>query len=166
MKIVVKMTARDLFDFSMYNSYSGFTGLFNIVFTAGAVAILAVTWNWPTVSVYQRILLVLCALMFTVVQPVLLMQKSKKQAASTGFSLPITLTLSDEKFAVEQGGVTGDMEWGQIWKVICIKSLYIIKVGPVRAYLIPKRSVEGREKELESILKKNLPVGKMKGLKA
>ena len=65
MKIVVKMTARDLFDFSMYNSYSGFTGLFNIVFTAGAVAILAVTWNWPTVSVYQRILLVLCALMFT-----------------------------------------------------------------------------------------------------
>ncbi len=166
MKIVVKMTARDLFDFSMYNSYSGFTGLFNIVFTAGAVAILAVTWNWPTVSVYQRILLVLCALMFTVVQPVLLMQKSKKQAASTGFSLPITLTLSDEKFAVEQGGVTGDMEWGQIWKVICIKSLYIIKVGPVRAYLIPKRCVEGREKKLESILKKNLPVGNMTGLKA
>ena len=108
----------------------------------------------------------MCSSDLTVVQPVLLMKKSKKQAASTGFSLPITLTLSDEKFAVEQGGVTGDMEWGQIWKVICIKSLYIIKVGPVRAYLIPKRSVEGREKELESILKKNLPVGKMKGLKA
>ena len=161
MKIVVKMTARDLYDFSMYNSYSGFTGIFNIVFTVGAAAILAVTWNWPTVNVYQRILLVFCILIFTV-----LMQKSKKQAESIGFSLPITLTLSDEKLAVEQGGVTGDMEWGQIWKVICIKSLYIIKVGPIRAYLIPKRSVEGREKELESILKKNLPVGKMKGLKA
>ncbi len=166
MKIVVKMTARDLYDFSMYNSYSGFTGIFNVVFTVGAAAILAVTWNWHTVNVYQRILLVFCILIFTVLQPLLLMQKSKKQAAAIGFSLPITLTLSDEKIAVEQGGVTGDMEWGQIWKVIRIKSMYIIKMGPIRAYLIPKRSIEGREKELESILKKNLPVGKMKGLKA
>ena len=79
MKIVVKMTARDLYDFSMYNSYSGFTGIFNIVFTVGAAAILAVTWNWPTVNMYQRILLVFCILIFTVLQPLLLMQNRRSR---------------------------------------------------------------------------------------
>ena len=166
MKICVNMTARDLIDFSMYNSYSGLTGIINVVFTVGALAVLFVTWNWPTVTGFQRILLVFCALIFSVVQPLLLMNKSKKQAASAGFSAPITLTLSDKTFTVEQGGATGDLEWKQVWKVICIRNLYIIKVGPTRAYLIPKRAVEGREKELESILKRNLPAGKTKGLKA
>ena len=46
MKISVTMTARDLFQFSLYNSYSGFSGAFNVIFTLGALAILAVTWNW------------------------------------------------------------------------------------------------------------------------
>ena len=72
MKISVTMTARDLFQFSLYNSYSGFSGAFNVIFTLGALAILAVTWNWETINVYQRILLVFCALIFTVVQPLML----------------------------------------------------------------------------------------------
>ena len=32
MKIQVKMTARDIFDFSMYSAYSGFAGIFTFVF--------------------------------------------------------------------------------------------------------------------------------------
>ena len=77
MKISVTMTARDLFQFSLYNSYSGFSGAFNVIFTLGALAILAVTWNWETINVYQRILLVFCALIFTVVQPLMLDRKAK-----------------------------------------------------------------------------------------
>lgn len=166
MKIKVNMTARDLFDFSMYNSYSGFMGAFNGIFTVGALAILIYTWRWDSVSMFQRVLLVCCALIFTVVQPAMLNQKSKKQARVTGFSADINLTLTDEKFGVERAGVNNDLEWNQIWKVIRIKPMYIVKVGPTHAYLIPNRSVEGREQELAEIFKKNLPSSKTKGLKA
>ena len=76
MKISVTMTARDLFQFSLYNSYSGFSGAFNVIFTLGALAILAATWNWETINVYQRILLVFCALIFPVVQPLMLDRKA------------------------------------------------------------------------------------------
>ncbi len=95
MKISVTMTARDLFQFSLYNSYSGFSGAFNVIFTLGALAILAVTWNWETINVYQRILLVFCALIFTVVQPLMLDRKAKQQAGAIGFSAPLNLTLGD-----------------------------------------------------------------------
>lgn len=166
MEIKVNMTAKDLFGFSMYSSYTGFTGAFNIIFTVGALGILAFTWQWETVSTTQRILLVCCALIFTVVQPAMLRYKSGKKAKMTGFSATVSLTLTDEKFGVERAGVNGDLKWEQIWKVIRIKSMYIVKLGPTHAYLIPNRSVEGREKELEAIFKRNLPKSKMKGLKA
>lgn len=165
MKITVNLTVRDLFNFSMYNSCSGFSGIFNLIFTAGALIILAVTWQWETVSTFQRILLVLCALMFTVLQPAILYRKSKRQAERPGFSAAIDLTLTDEKFGVELGGTSYDMEWQQIWKVIRTRSMYIVKTGPTRAYLIPDRSLDGRNRELEEIFRKNLPKTKMKGLK-
>ena len=166
MKISVTMTARDLFQFSLYNSYSGFSGAFNVIFTLGALAILAVTWNWETINVYQRILLVFCALIFTVVQPLMLDRKAKQQAGAIGFSAPLNLTLGDEKIDVEKAGMTGELFWNQVWKVVRIKSMYIIKTGPVHGYLIPNRSIEGQEQELVEILKKNLPESKRKGLRS
>lgn len=166
MKISVTMTARDLFQFSLYNSYSGFSGASNVIFTLGALAILAATWNWETINVYQRILLVFCALIFTVVQPLMLDRKAKQQAGAIGFSAPLNLTLGDKKIDVEKAGMTGELFWNQVWKVVRIKSMYIIKTGPVHGYLIPNRSIEGREQELVEILKKNLPESKRKGLRS
>lgn len=163
MEIKVKMTAKDLFDFSMYNSYSGPMGAFNIIFTAAALGLLIFTGAGNTV--YQNILLICCVLIFTVLQPAMLHSKSKKQAEMTGFSTPITLKITDEKIAVEQAGVEGDLQWNQIWKAVRIKSMFIIKVGPTHGYLIPNRTIEGREQELADILKKNLPANKTKGLK-
>jgi len=166
MKIKVNMTAEDLFQFSLYNSYSGFSGAFNLIFTVGALAILVYTWSWDSMSTFQRVLLACCVLLFTVVQPVMLRFKSKKQAKQTGFSIDINLTVTEKKLTAERADVSVDMEWKEIWKVIRIKSMYIIKVGPTRAYLIPNRSIEGREEELAALLKKSLPASKLKGLKA
>lgn len=166
MKISVTMTEKDLFDFSMYNSYSGFSGVFNVIFTLAALVLLAVTWQWESITVFQRILLVFCAMIFTVVQPLMLKHKSKQHAKRPGFSTEIHLSFEDDKIGVEMAGVENDLEWDQIWKVIRIKSMYIIKVGPIHAYLIPNRSVEGREQELVEILERKLPESKRKGLKA
>ena len=68
-------------------------------------------------------------------------------------------------YDVEKAGMTGELFWNQVWKVVRIKSMYIIKTGPVHGYLIPNRSIEGREQELVEILKKNLPESKRKGLR-
>ena len=166
MKISVKMTARDLFTFSMYNSYTGFMGFFNIGFSLAALVLLIVTWDWPQAVWHQKLLMGFCALLFSVIQPCLLWNKSKKQAQAHGFSTPVNLTLSDDGVFVEQAGVTGDMPWKYVTKIVRLKSMYIIKVGPGRAYLVPNDTIEGREQEFVDILKRNLPEKKTKGLKA
>jgi len=45
MKIQVKMTARDIFDFSMYSAYSGFAGIFTFVFLILVIGILGYAWS-------------------------------------------------------------------------------------------------------------------------
>lgn len=166
MKFSIKMTAKDLFEFSMYNSYSGGMGIFNVIFTVTALALLIFTWNWGGVSIYQRLILVFCCLIFTVLQPALLHFKSKKQTEMIGFSTPVNLTLTDELIKVEQAGVEGDLEWTNVWKVVRIPSMIIIKVGPSHGYLIPNRSLAGQEEELIALLRRVLPEKKTKGLKA
>lgn len=164
MKITVKMTARDLFQFSMHTSYSGFSGGFNIIFSIAAILGLILGWGYT--DDWQKFLLAICACVFTIVQPVMLHFKSKAQAAQTGFSTPINLTLTDEKIAVEQAGVEGEFGWNQVWETVRTKTMFIIKTGPTHGYLIPNASVEGREQELIDIFKRNLPPKKTKGLKA
>ena len=139
MKIQVKMTARDIFDFSMYSAYSGFAGIFTFVFLILVIGILG--YAWSSVAVMQRVMLL-------------------------GYSTPINLDVSDEQIGVEQAGVTGELKWDQIWKVVRIPNMYIIKVGPTNGYLVPFRSIEGRKQEFVDFCKRNLPPKKTKGLKA
>ena len=62
MKIQVKMTARDIFDFSMYSAYSGFAGIFTFVFLILVIGILG--YAWSSVAVMQRVMLLGCIILF------------------------------------------------------------------------------------------------------
>lgn len=163
MQISVKMTEKELFQFSMYTAYSGFMGIISVLFTLAAIAVLFITWGW--VTVYQKVLVMFCILIFPVVQPALLWTKAKKTAQLTGFQMPISLNITDEKIAVEQAGVTGDFTWNQVWAVVRTKTMFIIKTGPTHGYLIPNETVAGREQEFIDICKRNLSEKKTKGLK-
>ena len=130
MKIQVKMTARDIFDFSMYSAYSGFAGIFTFVFLILVIGILG--YAWSSVAVMQRVMLLGCIILFVFVQPIMIWMKAKAHAKTTGYSTPINLDVSDEQIGVEQAGVTGELKWDQIWKVVRIPNMYIIKVDRQR----------------------------------
>ena len=106
MKIQVKMTARDIFDFSMYSAYSGFAGIFTFVFLILVIGILG--YAWSSVAVMQRVMLLGCIILFVFVQPIMIWMKAKAHAKTTGYSTPINLDVSDEQIGVEQAGVTVD----------------------------------------------------------
>ena len=95
MKIQVKMTARDIFDFSMYSAYSGFAGIFTFVFLILVIGILG--YAWSSVAVMQRVMLLGCIILFVFVQPIMIWMKAKAHAKTTGYSTPINLDVSDEQ---------------------------------------------------------------------
>ncbi len=74
----IQITARELWGFSMYHSNKGYLGIFNLLFTLAALWLLVTKWGNFTIP--YRLLLIVCALMFTVWQPFLLYLKARKQA--------------------------------------------------------------------------------------
>lgn len=58
--VTLRITAKDLWMFSMYHANAGFMGMFNLIFSLAALYLLI--FRWSTTTVPYRCLLVVCAL--------------------------------------------------------------------------------------------------------
>lgn len=158
--IEVRLTARELWKFSMYHSYKGLLGLFNVIFSAAAVFLLAATWSRDTVP--YRVLLIVCALMFTVWQPALLYGKAARQAKTPAIKTPLTLSFDEKGITAAQGTESLELEWEKIGRVEQGFGMLIIYMDRVHAYLLPD-SVTGEKKAaLCGLIKEKLPSDRRK----
>lgn len=165
MKISINMTRKNLFTFSVYNSFCGMSGLFNIIWTVVWMAALIISFGVPEYRLVHRLAILFCTMLFVVIQPCVIWRRTGRQAKTEAFSKTIYLTLGD-KILVEQDGASGEIEWNQVRKALRLREMYVLDMGYGRAYLIPDVSVEGREEEFLSVLQERMPKKKMKGLKA
>lgn len=150
----VKLSAKDLWKFSMYHSNKGGLGMFNLIFSVVAIFLLITTWGDNT-AVY-RVLLVICALMFTVWQPFLLYLKAAKQAKTPAIVNAMRLSFSKEGVVVSQGEERLELEWENIARVENVRDMIIVYMDRVHAYLLPD-SITGEKKAvLCGLMKENM----------
>lgn len=162
MKFEVKLSAKDLWQFSMYHANGGLTGLFNLIFTAAAVFLLI--FRWGTLSDAYRLLLVGCALIFTVLQPALLYNKVRRQAKTPVMQQPMYLTFHENGLKVEQNDQNVDFSWDQMGRMSRKPTLVILYMDRVHAYLLPKAVLGSREEEFYEMVRKHLPKEKRRGI--
>jgi hypothetical protein len=151
----VKLTAKDLWKFSMYHSYRGFQGIFSILFSAAALYALATTWRTATIS--YRLLLFVCVLMFTVWQPFVLYMKAARQAKRSVIHDGMTLSISAEGIVVTQGQEKLELRWEDVVLVKRIGTMLIIYMDRIHAYLLPDSVTGEKAAELTAFIKENLP---------
>lgn len=158
--IEVKLTARELWRFSMYHSYKGFSGAFNVIFSAAAVFLLATTWSRDTV--FYRALLVVCALMFTVWQPALLYVKAVRQAKTPAIRTPLTLSFDEKGIKAAQGTESLELEWEKISRAERGFGMLMIYMDRVHAYLLPDSVIGEKRAVLCELIKEKLPSNRRK----
>ena len=151
----VNLTANDLWKFSMYHSNKGMLGIFNVLFSVAAIFLLLTTWNENTVM--YRILLIICALMFTVWQPFVLYLKAAKQAKAPVIKNTMTLSFSREGIVVSQGEERMELVWENIGRVESIKMMLIVYMDKVHAYLLPDPVTGDKKAALCALFKEQLP---------
>ena len=118
--------------------------------------------RWMSAPVFQRALLAVCVLMFTVWQPGLLFLKAMKQVRNDRLKDPMTMTFGREGFSVSQGEQTMEVTWDETGRVVGIPGEYILYMGRLRAYLLPDR-IMGEEKEpFAGFLREILPKERLK----
>lgn len=162
MKFEVNLSAKDLWQFSMYHANGGMMGIFNLIFTAAAVFLLFVRWAELTDA--YRLLLVGCALIFTVLQPALLYNKVRKQAKSPVMQQPMYLTFREDGLKVEQNDQKVDFTWDQMGRMSKKPTLVILYMDRVHAYLLPKSVLGDREEEFYEMVRTHLPKEKRRGI--
>ena len=156
----VKLTAKDLWKFSLYHSNKGMLGIFNVIFSLAALFLLVTTLGSNTAM--YRALLIICALMFTVWQPFLLYLKAAKQSKSPVIRNPMDLSFSREGIVVTQNTERLELIWENIGRVERIRGMMIVYMDKVHAYLLPD-SITGEKKEaLSELFRESLPAERRK----
>ena len=94
LKFHVRMETGDLWRFSMYHANKSYMGVFNLLFTV--VPIYLLFFQGEDLLLPQRFLLVVCACMFSVIQPSLLLLKARRQSMSRAVREPLVITFREE----------------------------------------------------------------------
>jgi len=151
----IQVDARDLWKFSMYHSNKGYLGVFNVLFTLASLYLLLAKWN-DTGAAY-RLLLLMCAMMFTVWQPGILFLKALKQAGNERLRAAVDMAFGKEGFTVSQGGQSMEVAWDQVTRAARIPGIYVLYMSNIRAYLLPDQVLGSEKEAFAGFLREVLP---------
>lgn len=137
-----RTTAFELWQLSMYYTYGSMVGVCNIIFT---FAVLALTVSrWSVSGTGFRALLIFGVCLFTVIQPLVVYLRARRQAA--GITRDTTASFSDEGIHIEVGEKFSDIKWTAVKKISKKPTMVIIFSDTTHGFLFTDR-VLGAEKE-------------------
>ena len=155
-KIDMQLNAKDIWLFSMYHSNRGFLLIFNVIFTIVMYYYIITSWN--TLDVPRKIMFVLLANMFLIIQPAMLYLKSAKQARSEAIRAGLSLEMNDEGIVVSSKGESIDFKWESGFRSWIVPGIIIIYVDAVRGYLLPDRYTKENKEKIVAVLKEKTRV--------
>lgn len=155
-KIDMQLNAKDIWLFSMYHSNRGFLLIFNVLFTIVMYYYMITSWN--KIDTPRKIMFVLLANMFLIIQPAMLYLKSAKQARSEAIRAGLSLEMNDEGIVVSSKGESIDFKWESGFRSRIVPGIIIIYVDAVRGYLLPGRYTKENKEKIVAVLKEKTRV--------
>ena len=155
-KIDMQLNAKDIWLFSMYHSNRGFLLIFNVLFTVVMYYYMITSWN--KIDTPRKIMFVLLANMFLIIQPAMLYLKSAKQARSEAIRAGLSLEMNDEGIVGSSKGESIDFKWESGFRSRIVPGIIIIYVDAVRGYLLPDRYTKEKKEKIVAVLKEKTRV--------
>ena len=141
-KYTYRTTARELWQLSMYYTYGSMVGVCNIIFTVAAFAL--GFSRWAQAQGIVRCLIVLGCCLFTVIQPLMIYAKAKKQAA--GITQDTQVSIDDSGLYIRVGDDTSQLPWKSVKRISRKPAMIIIFSDTTHGFIFTNR-VLGDEKE-------------------
>lgn len=137
-----RTTAFELWKLSMYYTYGSMVGVCNIIFTFAVLALMASRWSVSGTGF--RVLLIFGLCLFTVIQPLVVYMRAKKQTA--GIIQDTTVSFNDEGIHIKVGEQFSSIKWTAVKKISKKPTMIIIFSDRTHGFLLTDR-VLGGEKE-------------------
>ncbi|MFV0440830.1 MAG: hypothetical protein ACK5LV_06005 [Lachnospirales bacterium] len=119
--------------------YKSMVGIVNIVIIIATIGLLIRFWS--DVNIILKVILILCALFFPLIQPIIIYKRFKKQFEQLPEYLKINF--NDEAFEVSHENMTGSEKfyWNKITKIHKDESKIIIYVSEYYGYVFTRKSM-------------------------
>lgn len=154
-EVDILLTVKDLYRFTLRHTYTSLSGIIGVIISIGALALLVC--NFEKYDSPVSLALFIIGMTFTVLEPLMLHGKVKKQIKRTGsFAMPLHYKVSEEGIMVSQNDQIVPIEWPEVRKFVETKKAVYIYMSPVRAFIFPVDQCGGKQKLLVSIVKECL----------
>ena len=154
-KFSVQITVKDMFLFLLQHSYRGATLIADAIVTFGAIGLLVTGFGKG--DPVKTGALILVALLFTVVHPLQLYFKARKQVTKNDvFKKPLDYVLTEEGITLSQETEAQSFTWADVYQIREHKSQILVYTGRVYACIWPKRALEECEEEVREYFRKYL----------
>ncbi len=164
MELRFKITAREIFVFSVNNYYRSVSGIVSVLCTIAAL--IFIVFNRERIGIKVADLLFMVILLVAVGQVFIMRQRAARQAANPVSSQEMFFKISSDGIRVRQGKETGNVTWDQVLRVKKISGIFMLYLSRNQAYLIPERAFRGAGKQrFLQLIEKNVPAKKRKGIK-
>lgn len=143
-KTTVKLKTADMFCFLMHYTYSAISGIIGVLFSIGAVILLVLMWN--DFDIAYKFLLIVCALLFTVINPLMLWKRAKRQVlTSPALKEPIIYVFDAKGVSMSMGKEKADIAWTDFYKIKKVAGRYIFYTSRIRSNIVPVSCFDSEE---------------------
>ena len=150
----VKITPGVLYDYLLYHTYTGTTGLLGTI--AGALLVVAY-------FMAGSILYLIFGVVVLVYLPWTLFMRSKKQyLANPAFKESLHYTFNEEGMTVSQKDTSGQIAWENLYKAVSTPKSIVIYTSPVNASIFPKKDLGEHKAALIEVISTHMPPKKVK----
>lgn len=156
MILKIKLSAKDLFRFSMIHSYQGQTGIFTAFCVV--VGIMMIFRGIAQSSAYYGLMGVLIMVLFVLVTPLTLYMKAKKQAATNPmYKTESVYDMQEDGIHVTIDDQNGLIPWDQIIKIRYNWGMYILYTGKQSAFIFPDEALGSKKDEIMNYIYQHIP---------
>lgn len=150
-RVQVKLDFKSLGQFLLYHYYTQVSGLFSLLLSV--LALVFAIWRWPVLTVQGKCVLILIALMFTVLQPLMILMRGKRQLQSEDFQDSFSYLFNESGVSISQGDRSQQFPWEDIKKIRYRKDAVYVYMTSVQAFVLPREQCGKRFDELVAYMK-------------
>lgn len=153
LKFDVKMDMKSLGGFLLYHNYMRVAGVFSVLISLAALVGLIAKWDvWMGT---QKVMLLVLALLFTVIQPLMLLWRGNRRLQAEDYQKPFHYEFNEEGIVISQGDLEQKSAWKDVRKIVYRKSAIYVYMSTVSAFVLPKEQCGENYEALIKLMKEH-----------
>ncbi|MBQ9984641.1 MAG: YcxB family protein [Lachnospiraceae bacterium] len=147
----VQMTVKEVYKYTLYHVYNGFSGRFGLIVSIAALVILVV--NFSEIDDRTKTIFIILGLWFTVLEPLMALSRVKLQVKrNKAYQQPLNYRVDENGITVSQNEQSQSIGWDKLMKIVETQSQFLVYSSRIHSFIFPKSMMGGQEDAMRALI--------------